>query len=205
MWGGEIAMNETRPFILGIGGTPKPRSSSEKALAVSLEAARNAGAETLLISGADLILPMYAPDGSKMSSDAQRLIDAFRRADGIVISSAAYHGSISGLLKNALDYTEEMRTDERPYFDGKPVGLISVAAGWQGAGQTLQALRSIVHALRGWPTPLGAMINTSLSIFDAEGNCVDLSARFQLETVGQQVMQFCRWKQTAPLPEHVAS
>lgn len=196
-----------RPFILGIGGTPKPRSSSEKALAISLAAAKDAGAETLLISGTDLILPMYAPNGEKLPADVDRLIAAFRRADGIIISSAAYHGSISGLLKNALDYVEEMRTDDRPYFDGRPVGLISCAAGWQGAGQTLQALRSIVHALRGWPTPLGAMINTSLAIFDPQGNCVDLSAKFQLETVGQQVMQFCRWQQDArqPMPQHVAS
>ncbi|PJR09921.1 NADPH-dependent FMN reductase [Sinorhizobium meliloti] len=184
-----------RPFILGIGGTPKPRSSSEKALEISLAAAAGEGAETLLIGGDDLIMPMYTAPVNSQTAEVARLLVAMRRADGIIISSPAYHGSISGLLKNALDYTEEMRTDERPYFDGKPVGLISCAAGWQGAGQTLQALRSIVHALRGWPTPLGAVINTSLPVFDSGGEVVDISAKFQLETVGRQVMQFCRWQQ----------
>ncbi|QLL66225.1 NAD(P)H-dependent oxidoreductase (plasmid) [Sinorhizobium mexicanum] len=190
--------------MLGIGGTPKPRSSSEKALEISLAAAAGEGAETLLIGGDDLIMPMYTAAGNTWTAEVTNLLAAMRRADGVIISSPAYHGSISGLLKNALDYTEEMRTDERPYFDGKPVGLISCAAGWQGAGQTLQALRSIVHALRGWPTPLGAVINTSLPVFDSEGEVVDMAAKFQLETVGRQVMQFCRWQQRSDFQPAIA-
>lgn len=184
--------NSRGPFILGIGGTTRARSSSERALLTSLRAAEAAGARTEVISGPDLVLPMYAPGESDRTPGARRLIEAFRACDGLVIASPAYHGSISGLVKNALDYSEDLRTDQRVYFDGIPIGLIACAGGWQAAGQTLTALRSIAHALRGWPTPLGAMLNTAGEMFDEQGNCMDLSAKFQLEAVGQQVIEFAK-------------
>lgn len=178
------------PFIIGVGGTQRPGSSSERALALSLASAQAAGARTLLLSGAELDLPIYAPGEARRSAGAERLVDAYRRCDGIVVASPGYHGGISGLVKNALDYTEDLRDDERVYFDGIAVGCIACAAGWHAAGQTLSALRAIAHSLRGWPTPLGAMVNTSCPLFDSEGTCLDPSARFQLETVGRQVVGF---------------
>jgi FMN reductase len=187
-----------KPLIVGLGGTPRPGSSSERALALSLQAAAEEGADTLLISGPALMLPMYFPSTSERTAEAQHLIEAFRRCNGIIISTPAYHGSLSGLIKNALDYTEDLRTDPRVYFDGLAVGCIVCAGGWQAAGQTLAALRAIAHALRGWPTPLGVMLNTSTRLFDDDGACLDLSAKFQLETVGRQVVQFAKLQMQAP-------
>ncbi|WP_163579655.1 NADPH-dependent FMN reductase, partial [Klebsiella pneumoniae] len=80
--------------------------------------------------------PMFAPERPDRSDEARALIAALRRADGIVISSPGYHGSMSGLIKNALDYTEDMRDDAQPYFDGRAVGCIACAAGWQATGST---------------------------------------------------------------------
>jgi FMN reductase len=190
-----------RPLILGLGGTPRPGSSTERALALSLEAAAEAGAETLMIGGPDLMLPMYNPGDAARTPEAARLVDAFRRCNGVIVGSPAYHGTVSGLVKNALDYTEDLRGDERVYFDGLAVGLVVCAGGWQAGGQTLATLRGIAHALRGWPTPLAAMLNTSTRIFDDAGECLDLSARFQLQEVGRQVVEFARLKmnsRTAP-------
>ena len=184
-------MIQERPLIVGIGGTPRRGSSSERALAVSLKAAEDRGARTILLSGAELLLPMYMP-GQQQSDQASRLLAALRECHGIIISSPAYHGSISGLIKNALDYAEELRTDVRASLDGIPVGCIACAGGWQAVGQTLAALRTIAHSLRGWPTPLGAMLNTSAALFDAEGNCIELATQRQLETVGHQVVDFVR-------------
>ncbi|WP_198028033.1 NADPH-dependent FMN reductase [Bradyrhizobium murdochi] len=155
----------------------------------------------LLLSGAELLLPMYMP-GQQQSDQASRLLAALRACHGIIISSPAYHGSISGLIKNALDYAEELRTDTRAYLDGIPVGCIACAGGWQAVGQTLAALRTIAHSLRGWPTPLGAMLNTSSALFDAEGNCTDAATRRQLETVGQQVIDFVRMQSRGRLAAH---
>src|SRR5690606_9263782 len=128
---------------LGVGGTPRSGSTTERALAVSLKAAAVQGAETVMIGGPDLILPMYNPADQDRTPMARKLIDLYRRCDGIVIASPAYHGSLSGLVKNALDYAEDLRDGERVYFDGVAVGLIACAAGWQAAGQTLAALRSV--------------------------------------------------------------
>ncbi len=58
-------------------------------------------------------------------------------------------------MKNAIDLLEDLRGDSRVYLDGRAVGCIVTAAGWQGCNTTLGAMRGIVHALRGWPTPLG--------------------------------------------------
>jgi FMN reductase len=194
-------MIQDRPLILGIGGTPRRGSSSERALVISLKAAEERGARTILMSGAELLLPMYMP-GQPPSDQASRLLAALRECHGIIISSPAYHGSISGLIKNALDYAEELRTDARAYLDGIPVGCIACAGGWQAVGQTLAALRTIAHSLRGWPTPFGAMLNTSTALFDHEGNCTDMAARRQLETVGHQVVDFVRMQRFGTQPTH---
>jgi FMN reductase len=79
----------------------------------------------------------------------------------VIVGSPGYHGTLSGLVKTALDYVELLRGDARVYFDGLPVGLIATAGGWQAAVSTLHALRTITHSLRGWPTPMGLAINTS--------------------------------------------
>jgi FMN reductase len=183
-----------KPLILGIGGTTRPASVTERALTVSLRAAADEGADTVLVAGPDLILPMYSPGEAERAAGAIQLVDTLRACNGLIIASPSYHGSVSGLIKNALDYVEDLRADRRVYLDGVAVGLIACAGGWQGASQTLSALRSIAHALRGWPTPLGAALNTSIRLFDEAGDCVDLSSKFQLETVGRQVVEFCRMR-----------
>jgi FMN reductase len=95
------------------------------------------------------------------------------------------------MIKNALDYIEDTRTDDRVYLDGMPVGCVAVAYGWQATVSTLHSLRVTVHALRGWPSPLGATVNASSGkIFDETGACTDDSARFQLQTVAKQVVEF---------------
>ena len=185
-----MSIPERRPLILGLGGTSRNGSSSERVLRVALESAEKLGARTHVVAGDDMVLPMYNPVALERAEKATRLVELFRQADGIVIASPAYHGSISGLLKNAIDYTEDLRSDRRVYWDGCAVGFICCAAGWQAGAQTLTALRSVVHALRGWPTPFGAIVNTSLPIFDEKGALVDESIRGQLELVGSQVTDF---------------
>ena len=181
------------PFIVGIGGTARPNSSSELALRACLAAAEARGARTLCLAGDDLALPLY--DGRSQSPATQRLVEALRQCDGLVISSPSYHGAISGALKNALDYAEDLRSDRRPYLDGRAVGTIVCAYGAQALGTTLVGLRCIVHALRGWPTPMGGGINSEGRVFDAEGRCVDAAVQQQLSLVAQQVVDFAAMQQ----------
>ncbi|MDY7547745.1 NAD(P)H-dependent oxidoreductase [Glaciimonas sp. CA11.2] len=179
-----------RPFIVGLGGTTRANSSTEKALRIALAAAEGYGAETVMLGAEDLILPMYAPDLVERTPNAQRLVALLRRADGIIIASPGYHGSMSGLVKNALDYTEDMRSDPKPYFEGRAVGCIVTAAGWQATTTSLMALRSVVHALRGWPTPLGVTINSAMPVFGPSGECLLENVAQQLDMVGRQVIDF---------------
>lgn len=180
----------TQPFIVGIGGTAARGSSTEQALGLALAAAEAAGARTQLFGGEELLaLPHYVPGSLGRNGNGQALIDSVRTANGLIIASPGYHGTISGLVKNAIDYLEETAKDDRVYLDGLPVGLIATAYGWQATGGTLGALRSIVHALRGWPTPMGAAINTSGGVF-SEGACQNEAAANQLRLVGLQVVEF---------------
>jgi FMN reductase len=184
-------------YIVGIGGTTRAHSSTEKALKVALAAASALGAKTKLLGAEDLDLPLYAPEKTERAPAARRLIEEVRKADGLILASPGYHGGISGLLKNAIDYVEDLGKDASPYFQGRAVGLISTGAGWQGAVATLIALRSVVHSLRGWPTPLGVPVNTLEPCFDADGNCVSPKLKEQLQILAREVVDFALHRGTA--------
>lgn len=188
------------PFIVGLGGTMRPGSSSESALRIALEEAEAAGARTRLF-GADALtaLPMYDPTRPATPA-ADRLLTALREADGVILASPGYHGLVSGLVKNALDYVEELRDDARPYLSERPVGCVSTAYGWQAAVTTLQALRTVVHALRGWPTPLGVAINAAESGPDGQP---PERVRSQLQIMAGEVRRLGRLLALQPTDEAV--
>ncbi len=74
----------SRPLIVGLGGTIRPGSSSEKALRISLRAAECAGASTVLIAGPQLELPPYAPDCKERTDAAIHLVSTLRACDGVM-------------------------------------------------------------------------------------------------------------------------
>jgi FMN reductase len=179
------------PLIVGIGGTHRPQSSSELAARHALKLAAQAGARIQMFDGPSLSFPLYNPADASRDPRAVTFVEALRRADGIIVAAPAYHGGISGLIKNALDYTEDMSRDARVYLDERAVGAIACAGGWQAAGATLSALRSVVHALRGWNTPMGVMINTANIVFDGE-TCLDADIERNLDVMARQVVDFAR-------------
>jgi len=187
---------ESKPYIVGLGGTTREGSSTERALRICLACAEEAGAQTTLLGAADLDLPMYAPERPERSPAAQRLVRELARADGVIVGSPGYHGGMSGLLKNALDYVEDLRSDRRPYLDGRGIGIITCAYGWQAAMTALVALRSVAHALRGWPTPLGVAINSAESVFEGDG-IVHEPTREQLRLMSRQVVEFAEIRSAA--------
>jgi FMN reductase len=198
-------MNNGRaPLIVGVGGTQRPQSSSVTALRFCMQEAERAGARTLLFAGPDLELPHYDPTKPDRTELARRFIQAVREADGLILASPGYHGGVSGLVKNVLDYLEDTARDERPYLTARAVGCIAAAAGWQAGGPVLAALRAVVHALRGWPTPLGVQLNTAVPVFNAGGACVDAAAEKQLKIMTAQVVEFALMAhRSAPQPKAV--
>jgi FMN reductase len=175
-----------QPFIVGIGGTMRAESGSEQALRSAMAVAEAGGARIQIFGGAELArLPIYDTADEDGAGRRRELAEAVRQADGLILSSPGYHGSISGLIKNALDGLEDLRHDTRPYLDGRAVGMIVMADGWQAGVSTLTALRAVVHALRGWPTPFGAVLNATSR---------DDQDETRLSLVAEQVMEFARMK-----------
>jgi FMN reductase len=190
---GQRANPPAKPLVVGIGGTTRTVSSTDRALRIALQAAEEAGARTFLFDGAFLShLPHFAPENRERNEQQRQFVEMLRKSDGVIVASPGYHGGVSGLVKNALDLLDDLREDDPCYLDGRAVGCIVTAAGWQACVSTLMALRSIVHALRGWPTPLGATLNTTDGVFDAAGMCKDEKVLNQLNAVGRQVVEFAQ-------------
>jgi FMN reductase len=151
------------PFIVGLGGSTGAGSVTNRLLSDCLAMAAALGARTAAFAGQQLAgLPIFAASDIRPSAAADAIVEAVRVADAVVIATPGYHGAMSGLVKNALDHLEPLRSDARPYLDGRAVGVIVSAAGWQACGTTLVSVRSAIHALRGWPTPYGVMVNSAM-------------------------------------------
>jgi FMN reductase len=163
------------------------------ALRTALAIAERSGARTRLIDGPFLArLPLYAPEVQERTALQDELVETVRQADGLIVATPAYHAGISGLLKNGIDLLEDLRDDARPYLSDRAVGCIVTAYGWQGGGTTLISVRTVIHALRGWPTPLGVTLNTAERIFDALGACTDPRSAEQIALLVSQVLGFAR-------------
>jgi FMN reductase len=189
---GANAADTDGPLVVGLGGTLRANSSTERALRYCLASVERQGGRTRLFCGSDIDLPMYAPNELSRTPKAAQLVSALRDADAVVVASPGYHGSVSGLIKNALDYIEDLREDPRVYLDNTPWGCITCAYGWQAAVGTLSHLRNIGHSLRAWPTPLGVAINSADQIWDENGALIDATIKSQLEMMATQMLTFAR-------------
>ena len=103
-------MTVRKPLIVGIGGTTRPGSSSECALQFALRTVEAGGGETRLLGGEFLShLPIFNPANADQTDEQKLLADTVRQADGVIVARPGYHGSISGVIKNALDTLEVLR------------------------------------------------------------------------------------------------
>ena len=187
----------TGPLIVGLGGSTGTSSGTGRLLHECLRMAEERGARTVAFDGSQLAeLPIFGAGDPPADTGAGTLIEAVRRADAVVIATPGYHGSMSGLVKNAIDHLEALREDARPYLDGRAVGVIVSAAGWQACGTTVVSVRSTIHALRGWPTPFGVTVNSAVQKPDAAGR-FDETVEGALDILAGQVVDFASWQVAA--------
>jgi len=139
--------------ILGIGGTTSAKSWSLVPLQEALRKADALGCHTTLATVYDLNLPLLHTEWrlDDYPPTLAWLLDEVRRADGIIICSPTYHGTISGAIKNVLDLLIFLGRDTPPYLAGKPVGLM--AYGGMTAMGVLHALTNCVRGLKGISMP----------------------------------------------------
>lgn len=166
-------------------------STSLGALQRALAAAEGAGAEVELLDLGELDLPMYEPGRplEDYGGNVGRLVESMSGADALVLSTAAYHGTLAGVTKNALDFTQFLGDGPRPYFDGKVVGLISVAGGDQAGAQSNEAMVNTVHALRGVVAPLMVAVPKVWQRSDDEGHITDDTYEERLDNLGRMVVE----------------
>ena len=107
-------------------------------------------------------LPLYSPDSEAADPGVDLLIHSVRQADGLVIATPEYHGSVSGSLKNALDYL-----DNRDVA-GKPALLVSSAGGRLGVSSLIH-LQGIIRNLHGIVCPEWISIGDGQPLFDRDG------------------------------------
>ena len=172
--------------IVAICGSLREVSYTRLALQVALRGAEAIGAQTSLIDLRDYDLPFC--DGRKdrraYPEDVVRLRHAVRAAQGIILGTPVYHGSYSGVLKNALDLMGF------PEFEGRMVGLVGVAGGRTGAVHALNALRAVGRVLHAWVIPEEVSIPTVSRAFDETGQPKDPELEQRLMEVGRQVARF---------------
>lgn len=139
--------------ILGIGGTTSEKSWSLVPLDFALERAAAAGADVVRATVYELDLPMFRTDWKleQYPPTLPWLLDQIRQADGIIICSPTYHGTMSGAIKNLLDMLIFLGWDKPAYLGGKPVALM--AYGGMTSMGVLSGLTQVVRGLKGITVP----------------------------------------------------
>jgi FMN reductase len=180
--------------VVGIGGTLREGSTSLGALRRALAASGEAGADVELLDLNELKLPMYEPRKSldEYGDNVRRLVDTVSGADALLLSTAAYHGTLAGVTKNALDFVQFLGKEDHPYFDGKVAGLITTAAGEQAAANANAAMVHVVHALRGIVAPLMVGVTKAWQRTDDSGEITDENYGRRLDNLGWLVVDLAQ-------------
>ena len=177
--------------IVGLGGSLAQTSKSRAALKTALEGAEAAGATTQLLDIRALNLPMYNPEDDEPTEAVATLIESCYGAAGLLWSSPMYQGTISGALKNALDWLHLLRDREPPFLHDKVIGLISAAGGTQGL-QAINTMEFAVRALRGWAVPYVVPVASAARVFDEAGRVQDRGVEQQLKLLGAEVVRVAK-------------
>ncbi len=181
--------------VVGICGSLRKGSYTRLAVNIALRGAAETGAQTTLLDLAEYAL-MFAGRGDEAEWESLRTLRRqVKEADGIVLGTPEYHGSFSGVLKNALDL---MGFAE---FEGKMLGLVGVSGGKMGAFDALNSLRNIGRALHAWVVPEQASVPEAWNVFDTAGRAKDAEIEERLLSVGRQVARFARLHKCAEAKE----
>ncbi|GCA74644.1 NADPH-dependent quinone reductase ArsH [Microcystis aeruginosa NIES-2520] len=160
--------------IVGINGSLRPGSYSAMALEVAISRVQALGVETEIIDLRKLSLP-FCNGGDDYSDypDVAKMQQTVKSAAGLILATPEYHGSVSGVMKNALDL---MSFEE---LSGKVAGLISVLGG-QSNSNALNDLRIILRWVHAWVIPEQIGLGQAWKVFNEEGKILDekLSQRF---------------------------
>jgi len=170
--------------VLAICGSLRPSSSTRDALSIALAAAGRGGAEIGFVD----ISALPWCDGRAVDAYGPA-VDAFRAqlagADALLIGSPEYHGSFTGVLKNALDLCGP---DD---LKGKLIGLVATARGDAGAMNTLNHLRQVARWVGAWVLPAQVSVPNAGPAF-TDGRATRDGLDTELSALGQELVRYGR-------------
>ncbi len=136
--------------VLGVGSSLRDGSSSTAALRTTLDLIKKQGAETRLLDLKQTNLPLYDPNENQPSVKLQKVEEDVEWADAFILATPDYHGSMSGTMKNFLDYFWSE-------FAGKTFGYI--CASHEKGLTVMDQMRTAVRQCYGWSVPYGIAVN----------------------------------------------
>jgi chromate reductase len=175
--------------VLGISGSLRKASFNSAILRAAVELAPGDVQVTIHESLRDI--PPYDDDqrtGSGYPPPVAALRAALKEADALLIATPEYNFSVSGVLKNAIDWAS--RPPEQP-FDGKPIAIMGASTGLFGTARAQYDLRKMFVFLNGHVlNKPEVMISQAATRFDAEGRLTDETAR---GLIAQQLAALRDW------------
>jgi NAD(P)H-dependent FMN reductase len=171
-------MDDYAPRILAFAGATRVGSHNKELIRIAAAAAREAGAEVTLIDLRDFPMPLYDGDleaEEGLPEAAQRLKALMAAHDGLLLSCPEYNSSITGVLKNTLDWASRPETGEPPLvaFDGKVAGLLSASPGHLGGLRGLVHVRAILGNIGVFVVPGQVAISRAHEAFAEDGSLKD--------------------------------
>ena len=182
----------TAPRILAFAGATRTESWNKKLIKIAAAGATAAGAEVTLIDLRDYPLPLYDGDLEEkegIPQNGMKLKAMFLEHRGLLISSPEYNSSVTGVLKNTIDWVSRTAPGEKPLaaYTGKVAGLVSASIGALGGLRGLVHLRSILGNIKCLVIPEQVSVSKAQEAFHADGSLKDEKQRAQVEGVGKAV------------------
>lgn len=168
-----------QPKILAFAGSIRKDSFNKKILKLAVEGAQKAGAEVTVIDLHDFPLPIYDGDleaSSGLPPSALKLKKMMREHEGLLIASPEYNSSISGVLKNTIDWISRPENAQEPFldcFNGKTAALISASPSPLGGLRGLVHLKAILGNINVLVLPAQETLSKAHEAFDADGHLTD--------------------------------
>jgi chromate reductase len=176
-------------LLLLAGGT-RSGSLNEKLIGCAARIARDHGLRTTRLSLSDYRLPLFGADTSSVADvpEAMALKAMFARHDAVIVASPEHNGSVTAMLKNAIDWISCPGQEEAPQaycaFRRKAFGLVSASSSPFGGLRGLSQLRHILTTVQALVVPEQLSVPHAHRAFDGEGDLVDpLLARLLGELV----------------------
>jgi NAD(P)H-dependent FMN reductase len=168
--------------IVGIAGSLRPDSYSVQALKLAISRVEALGAGVEIIDLRQMNLPFCnGGDDYPDYPDVEKLRNAVKEADGLILVTPEYHGSVSGVLKNALDLMSF------EHLSDKVVGGISILGG-QSNNNALNDLRTILRWVHAFVIPDQIAIGQAWKAFDNEGKLLDEKLSQRLDRFAQNLV-----------------